>query len=65
MMRRIAGLVVGLVVAGVVSAHAQATFMPSFTSPYRAFEKSEFGAALSFPGSELCVCNDAARPALP
>ncbi len=53
MNRRIAGLVVGFVVAGVVSAHAQATFMPSFSAPYRAFEKSEFGAVLSFPGGSV------------
>lgn len=53
MNRRIAGLVVGFVVAGVVSAHAQATFMPSYTAPYRGFEKSEFGVALSFPGGSV------------
>ncbi len=50
MMRRITGLIVGFVVAGVVSAHAQVTLMPSYNAPHRAFEKHEFGGTLSFPG---------------
>lgn len=41
-------LAFGLMVPAV--AQAQATGMPSFNAPYRAFDKSEFGAALSFPG---------------
>ena len=53
MNRKIPCLVVGFVVAGVVSAQAQATFMPSYSAPYRAFEKSEFGVALSFPGGSI------------
>lgn len=37
-------------VAGVVPlARAQVTGMPSFNAPYRAFQRSEFGAVLSFP----------------
>ena len=50
MNRKIPCLVVGFVVAGVVSANAQATLMPSYNAPYRAFETHEFGATLSFPG---------------
>jgi len=41
-------LVIGLMVPA--GAQAQATGMPSFNAPYRAFAKSEFGAAVSFPG---------------
>ena len=53
MTRRIVGLVVGALAVGTVGAQAQTTFMPSYNAPYRAFEKSEFGAALSFPGSSI------------
>ena len=49
MNRRIPCLVVGFVVAGVVSTNAQSTFMPSYSAPHRAFQSMEFGAALSFP----------------
>jgi len=40
-----------LVVAGgiVSNAAAQATGVPSYNAPYRAFRSSEFGAILSFP----------------
>jgi len=40
-----------LVVAGgvVASAAAQATGVPSFNAPYRAFRSSEFGVVISFP----------------
>lgn len=41
-----AGLL-GVGIAG--AAHAQATGMPSFNAPYRAFQRSEFGAVFSFP----------------
>ncbi|HEX4627842.1 MAG TPA: hypothetical protein VH137_03550 [Gemmatimonadales bacterium] len=30
-------------------ARGQATGMPSFNAPYRAFQRSEFGVVLSFP----------------
>lgn len=53
MNRKIPCLVVGFVVAGVVSANAQATLMPSYNAPYRAFETHEFGATLSFPGGGI------------
>lgn len=33
----------------VTNAFAQSTGMPRFQAPYRAFEQTEFGAALSFP----------------
>src|SRR6266516_19514 len=33
----------------VSEAHAQATGVPSFNAPYRAFTRSEFGAVISFP----------------
>ena len=33
----------------VSEAHAQATGIPSFNAPYRAFTRSEFGAVISFP----------------
>jgi hypothetical protein len=38
-----------LVVGGVPSLLAQATGVPSYNAPYRAFTRSEFGAVLSFP----------------
>ena len=40
-----ATLLVGLA----AGAGAQATGMPSFNAPYRAFQRSEFGGVLSFP----------------
>lgn len=42
-----------IAVAGLLApaaALAQATGLPTYNAPYRAFAKSEFGAALSFPG---------------
>ncbi len=46
-----AGVLVALaaVAGGVPQARAQVTGMPSFNAPYRAFQRSEFGAVLSFP----------------
>jgi len=41
-------IALSLTLAG--EALAQATGMPSFNAPYRAFTRSEFGAVLSFPG---------------
>lgn len=38
-----------LVFGGVPSLLAQATGVPSYNAPYRAFTRSEFGAVLSFP----------------
>jgi hypothetical protein len=35
--------------AGVAGAEAQATGMPSFNAPYRAFVRSEFGVTVNFP----------------
>lgn len=43
------GLVLALVTAPVEGA-GQVTGQPSFNAPYRAFNRFEFGAALSFPG---------------
>src|SRR2546430_4409095 len=46
------GAVLLAVLAGVASpaaVRAQATGMPSFNAPYRAFQRSEFGGVLSFP----------------
>src|SRR5690349_1838386 len=49
-MRRLAILMAGLsLVTTAGSAAAQATGMPSFNAPYRAFAKSEVGATLDFP----------------
>src|SRR5437660_11912652 len=49
-MGREAALLVVAVVAGVAPvARAQATGMPSFNAPYRAFQHSELGAVFSFP----------------
>src|SRR2546428_13605893 len=50
MRRAVAGLVAA--VAGAVpprGAAAQATGMPSFNAPYRAFQRSELGGVFSFP----------------
>ena len=49
-MRWLHALCLLAMVGGVVSsAAAQATGVPSFNAPYRAFRSSEFGAVLSFP----------------
>src|SRR5437870_6626146 len=49
-MGREAVLLVMAAVAGVAPvARAQATGMPSFNAPYRAFQRSELGAVFSFP----------------
>src|SRR5919108_12647 len=49
-MGREAALLVVAAVAGVAPvARAQATGMPSFNAPYRAFQRSELGAVFSFP----------------
>ena len=42
-------LIAGLAVSVVTSLGAQTTGMPSFNAPYRAFQRSEFGAVVSFP----------------
>jgi hypothetical protein len=44
-------LVLVALLGGVESAAAQATAMPSFNAPYRAFQRSEFGGVVSFPRS--------------
>jgi len=38
-----------LCISAVVNAAAQATGLPTFNAPYRAFTRSEFGAVLTFP----------------
>ena len=49
-MGREAALLVVAAVAGMAPvARAQATGMPSFNAPYRAFQRSELGAVFSFP----------------
>lgn len=48
MLRTTALLTMVLASAGTTLA-AQATAMPSFNAPYRAFERSELGAVISFP----------------
>lgn len=49
-MRREVVLLVAVAVAGVATvAGAQATGMPSYNAPYRAFQRSELGAVFSFP----------------
>ena len=49
-MGREVALLVAAAVAGVAPvARGQATGMPSFNAPYRAFQRSEFGAVFSFP----------------
>lgn len=49
MRREVTLLLAALVGAGVGQAAAQATGMPSFNAPYRAFTRSEIGLVLSFP----------------
>lgn len=48
MARKFVLMLVGITVVGTARAAAQATALPSFLAPYRAFERSEFGAILSF-----------------
>jgi hypothetical protein len=48
-MRRLAGLVSGLLLFGASGAAAQATGTPTFNAPYRAFTRSEIGLLVSFP----------------
>lgn len=49
-MAREVAVLVAVALAGVaVSAGAQATGMPSFNAPYRAFQRSELGGVVSFP----------------
>src|SRR5436309_15991664 len=47
--REVALLVVAAVAGVPPVARAQATGMPSFNAPYRAFQRSELGAVFSFP----------------
>lgn len=42
-------LLVLAMIGGATTAAAQATGMPSFNAPYRAFKRSEIGVSLSFP----------------
>jgi hypothetical protein len=49
-MRRVF-LIVFLAVLGASGLAAQATGMPLYNAPYRAFQRSEIGAAVSFPSS--------------
>lgn len=49
MRREVMLLLAALVGAGVGQAAAQATGLPSFNAPYRAFTRSEIGLVLSFP----------------
>lgn len=47
-------LALALLLAGAAEAAAQATGTPAYNAPYRAFNRSEFGAILSFPeGSDV------------
>ena len=50
-MRREVVLLVAVLAGGALlqTAEAQATGMPSFNAPYRAFQRSELGAVFSFP----------------
>src|SRR5436189_6109593 len=50
-MRREAAVLVAALAGAVLppGAGAQATGMPSFNAPYRAFQRSELGAVFSFP----------------
>lgn len=48
MVRKLVVVLVAGTLGGTVQAAAQATALPSFLAPYRAFERSEFGAILSF-----------------
>jgi len=50
MVRRTLIQVVTIGALGVTAARAQSTGTPSFMAPYRAFERSELGGTLSFPG---------------
>jgi len=50
MWRHAPGVVAGLLLLSFApSVRAQATGMPSFNAPYRAFQRSEFGVDISFP----------------
>lgn len=53
MIRRVLPLVALILVAATSAAVAQATGMPSYNAPHRAFERHEFGGTLSFPGNDL------------
>jgi hypothetical protein len=49
-MRRVL-LMAGVALLGASGLAAQATGMPLYNAPYRAFQRSEFGGAVSFPSS--------------
>lgn len=49
MLRKVGGVMMVACVTAVGLAQAQATFMPSYNAPYRAFARHEFGGTLSFP----------------
>jgi hypothetical protein len=51
MLRHTGWVAIAVLCGGVATAAAQATGMPSFNAPYRAFQRSEFGAVISFPNS--------------
>jgi hypothetical protein len=53
MVRRLISLVAIALVATASTALAQATGMPSFNAPHRAFDRHEFGGTLSFPEGDL------------
>ena len=53
MIRRSVYLAAIVLVATASAALAQATGMPSFNAPHRAFDQQEFGGTLSFPGNDL------------
>src|SRR5438094_5975553 len=61
MRRRVAVLVV--VLGGMVPLQvgAQATGMPSYNAPYRAFQRSELGAGFSFPDRGGTACEGRSR----
>ena len=48
MVRKLVVLLVAVTLMGTARVAAQATALPSFLAPYRAFQRSEFGAILSF-----------------
>ena len=48
MVRKLVVLFIAVTLVGTTRAVAQATALPAFLAPYRAFERSEFGAILSF-----------------
>lgn len=48
MVRRLVVLFIAVTLVGTTRVVAQATALPAFLAPYRAFERSEFGAILSF-----------------